>query len=130
MHELKQQSLSSILGDGLQTRDMIFVGDVVDAIIAAMEYRPPLKGEAFNICTGSRITVLELNRVIARTMGLDEVNVNHRYLPFADGNVVHSQGDPSKARQVFGWESKIGLEEGVKRTWEWFQENPNFYERK
>jgi len=127
MDELEKNRVSSVLGDGTQTRDMIFVGDVVESMVQAMNAVGPLKGDVYNISTGTRISVLELNAAIAAAMGLKAGDYSHKHLHFAEGNVVHSQGDPTKASQVFGWEAKTSLEEGLRQTWEWKKEHPNFY---
>jgi len=42
---------------------------------------------------------------------------------FASGNVIHSEGDPSKAEKELGWKAQIDLELGIEKTWGWFQKN-------
>jgi len=127
MNEFLKVKQSNMLGDGTQTRDMIYVGDVVDAIMRAMKAKGPLKGDVYNVCTGTRITIAHLQRETAKAMGIPSEEISFKHLPFADGNVVHSQGDPTKAKEVFGFEAKTSLQEGLKLTWEWFKQNPNFY---
>jgi len=127
MNEILHKNCINMLGDGKQTRDLIYVGDVVSAMIQGMTAEQPLKGDAYNICRGTRESILELQKAILDAMGKTSDGLTINSLPFADGNVVHSQGDPTLAKTVFGFEAKTNLAEGVRRTWEWFQATPNFY---
>ncbi|KAL6077054.1 UDP-glucose 4-epimerase [Balamuthia mandrillaris] len=135
MHQLKEHGVAEILGDGSQTRDMVYVGDVVAAMMQAMLHPHPLRGEIFNVCTNTRVTVKFLQESIAEVMGLsasgggssDEPQLRFKSLPFAEGNVVHSQGDNQKAKDTFGFEATTSLQEGLQKTWAWFQQNPSFY---
>lgn len=111
----------TVFGDGKQTRDFIFVGDVVAAVVAALGAPGPLAhvdGSAYNISTGSRISVLEL---------VGAVRVATGYLGAVDhvaprpGDIEHSALDPSRAASVFGWRAGVELEAGVGLTWRWFQ---------
>jgi len=126
MNELLKDKHSTLLGDGLQTRDMIYVGDVVSGIISAITTENKLTGGIYNICTGTRVTVKEVHEQIAEVMGL-KGKVAFRSVPFADGNVVHSIGDPQKAKEGLGFQAKTPLKEGLEKTWAWYQQNPDFY---
>jgi len=125
---LKNNKKSTLLGDGSQTRDMIYVGDVVDAIMAAIMTKNKLTGGIYNICTGKRVTVKEVHEEIAQVMGIKD-QVSFHQVPFADGNVVHSVGDPQKATRDFGFVSKTSLKEGIENTWAWYQQNLQFYDK-
>jgi len=126
MKELLKNKQSTLLGDGLQTRDMIYVGDVVDSMIAAITTKNKLTGGIYNVCTSTRVTVKYIHETIAETMGLKGQN-SFRSVPFADGNVVHSIGNPEKAKHDFGFEAKTSLKDGIEKTWEWYQKNLDFY---
>lgn len=100
----------TIFGDGGQTRDFIYVGDVVQALLAAM-WQENDGAAVFNICTGKTTSLLELvaavGRVFAREPGI----------AFAEGRVGDiraSLGDPSLARGILGFEANILLEEGLR----------------
>jgi len=134
--QLKKHNYSDILGDGSQTRDMIYVGDIVNALIMAMHHDKPLRGEMFNLCSGTRVSVRYLHESIAEVMGkhykAEGDSRNHEgaefhHLPFHEGNVVHSQGDYSKALGEFGWTPRVDLKEGLLHTYEWNERNPDFY---
>jgi len=51
-----------------------------------------------------------------------------RSIPFADGNVVHSVGDPHKAKEDFDFVASMSLKEGITKTWEWYQQHSDFYD--
>jgi len=127
MNEILKEKKINMLGDGTQTRDLIYVGDVVKAMICGMKSEVPLRGKSYNICRGTRESILTLQDEILNVMKQDRSNISVNSLYFAEGNVVHSQGDPSLAKQVFGFEASTSLKEGLLQTWEWFQQNPNFY---
>lgn len=100
----------TIYGDGEQTRDFVFVEDVVAANILAAE-----KGEGiYNVCTGIPTSVNNLARQVMETCGR-EVAMNHA--PPRAGDVRHSRGDGARLRAL-GWSPKVGLAEGLKRTLE------------
>jgi len=127
MNEIKNKNCINMLGDGTQTRDLIYVGDIIEAMLCGITAVGPLKGATYNICRGTRESILELQQEILSVMGRDKSEITLNSLHFASGNVVHSQGDPSLAKQVFGFEAKTNLKDGIAKTWEWMQQNPNFY---
>jgi UDP-glucose 4-epimerase len=95
-----------VYGDGRQTRDFVFVGDVVAAFMAGAD--SDAVGHC-NIATGRETTVLEL----AETLRLDTV-----LEPERPGEVRRSCLDPSRARELIGWEARTSLDEGLARTLE------------
>ncbi len=108
-----------IYGDGSQTRDFIYVGDVVGALVAALFTDSVLAGAgpAFNISTGQSTSVMALLmalRQAAQYFG----PVEHE--PARHGDIVHSVLDPSRAEGAFGWRSAVPLETGIALTWRWF----------
>lgn len=101
-----------VYGDGLQTRDFTFVGNVIESNLKAC-FAPHAAGERINIGCGEKVTLLELAQTIARIMG-KSIDIHH--LPARTGDVRHSLADISRARQVLGYEGKIPLEQGLVRT--------------
>jgi UDP-glucose 4-epimerase len=98
----------TIFGDGDQTRDFVFVGDVVAANILAAE-----KGTGvYNVACGGRITVNDLAREIIALSGRT-VPIN--YAPERAGDVRHSRGS-SERLQALGWSPAVPLAEGLRRT--------------
>lgn len=108
-----------VYGDGEQTRDFIYVGDVVSAILGAVATQVPLGelGPSFNISTGGRTSVNDLLSAVRVASGY-EGRVEHRQS--REGDIRHSVLDPALAREVFGWNAKVGLADGVAATWRWF----------
>ena len=106
-----------IYGDGRQTRDFIYVADIVAGLLAAMgaaDTRAPVA----NLCTGHPTTILELAGIIARLCGTS-LQVNH--LPPRSGEIRESVGAPARARRALGLGAPIGLEAGLAEVIEWLR---------
>ncbi len=99
-----------INGDGLQTRDYVYVGDVAEAALRALE-RPQVTGP-INIGTGVETTVVALFEALRAAFGHGE----SRHGPARPGEQRRSLLDASRARQVLGWTPRVGLDEGLRRT--------------
>ncbi|MBD0290958.1 MAG: NAD-dependent epimerase/dehydratase family protein [Thermoleophilia bacterium] len=99
-----------IFGDGRQTRDYVYVGDVVEATLAA--YGKP--GGVFNVGTGRQTSVLELSQSATRVSGVEIEPV------FAEprlGELQRSVLDPTLAEQELGFRATVELDEGMAATW-------------
>ncbi len=100
----------TVFGDGLQTRDFIFVRDVVEANFLAM-HNPNLgKGEVFNIATGRRTSLLNLLDILKVLVGKD---VNPRFKDARRGDVRHSVADITWAQRELGFTPRYDLREGL-----------------
>lgn len=101
-------------GDGLQTRDFVFVEDVVRHLCAGMEllHAAP-QAAVFNVCTGRATSVLELAQTLARIDGRPLVM---RFGPVRAGDIRASLGDPAAATAVLGIKARISLEAGLAAT--------------
>jgi UDP-glucose 4-epimerase len=104
-----------IFGDGSQTRDFVYVDDVVDAFVRSSEKGG---GLLMNIGTGVETSVQRLYDVMARLTGFKEPA---RYEPPRTGELRRSALDPSRASIHLGWKPWTSLEEGVARTLEHFK---------
>ena len=100
-----------INGDGQQTRDFVYIGDVVQANILAMKSN--VDHGFFNIGTGSTITVLELANLVIDSFGLSLKPVHGPELP---GDVKITKADISRAKKLLNWEPKTRIEEWLKST--------------
>jgi UDP-glucose 4-epimerase len=98
-----------IFGDGGQTRDFVPVGDVVTAMLAAMQVRPA-GAPVFNVCTGTATSVLEMARTIADLAGTG-LQVSH--LPPRAGDIRHSTGSPALSRRVLSLPAPMTLRSGL-----------------
>jgi CDP-glucose 4,6-dehydratase len=119
---LLNEEVPIIRSDGTLIRDYIYVEDAVDAYLAlaeAME-KQNLAGEAFNFGTNRPISVLELVKLIIKTLGKDsKINV----LGNAPNEITAQYLDSQKANKVLGWKPKHTLEQGIKKTYDWYKEN-------
>jgi UDP-glucose 4-epimerase len=108
----------AIYGDGEQSRDFVYVDDVVRANLAALEARA--NGDTllrFNVATGREVTV---NTLWDRLATIARTPVCPSYEPARPGDLRRSVLDPSLARRELGWAPKIDLASGLERTWQWF----------
>jgi UDP-glucose 4-epimerase len=111
---LAQGETPTIFGDGTQTRDYIYVGDVVRAALAS------LNGHAgvFNVGTGNEISVLDLLAACSDASG---VPAEPRFAPPRAGELLRSVLDPSLAEDELGFRSETALVEGLRATWDWIR---------
>jgi UDP-glucose 4-epimerase len=110
----------TIYGDGLQTRDYVYVGDVAAAVWCAAHVALPPAGpmdtRAFNIGTGIGTSVVELARLLQEAAGS---NVDVEFAPRRPGEQQESFLNVDKARELLGWEPKVSLAEGLAKTFAW-----------
>ena len=106
----------TVYGDGEQSRDFVYVQNVVEANLLAAEAKGA-PGLAFNIGTGNRYT---LNQTLALLEKITGRPAHAKYAAPREGDIRDSQADISLARQALGYNPRFGFEEGLKRTWEWF----------
>ncbi len=102
-----------VFGDGRQTRDFVYVGDVVRALVLAL--RKGTNG-TFNIGTGEETSMRELLTMMRAVTGADARTV---YAPARPGEERRSAIDPRRARRVLGWKPQVSLERGLARTMKW-----------
>ncbi len=99
-----------IFGDGAQTRDFVFVDDVVELIVRAV------KSDAsgvFNVGTGNAVSINQLAEIVPRTLGCEQLKPVHT--DARPGDVLYSRADTSKIDETFGFRPHISLEEGLRR---------------
>jgi nucleoside-diphosphate-sugar epimerase len=107
----------TIHGDGHQTRDFTYVGDVVAGVLAAAE-APGASGEVINLAVGGRISLLDLIHTLQKILGRD---IPPTFGPTREGDVRDSQADTTKARRLLDFRPAVSLEDGLRRTVEWYQ---------
>lgn len=105
-----------IYGDGQQTRDYVYVGDVVRANLAALDYDG---SGVFNVGTGQETSVNELFRLMRQETGADVAEHHEEARPGEQQRSVLGYGETAK---TLGWEPEVCIEEGLSRTVEWFRE--------
>lgn len=106
----------TVYGDGTQTRSFCYVDDLIRGIVkfAEIENEGPL-----NLGNPEEFTILELAREVIRLTGAKS---KIKFLPLPEDDPKLRRPDTSKAEDLLGWQPKISLEEGLKRTIEWFRE--------
>jgi len=110
----------TITGTGEETRDFIFVDDLVDGLVRAAT-TPAAHGSAFNLGTGIQTKVIDLARlIIARTGSKSEIRYTERR---AWDHSVRRQADITRARETLQFQPAVPVEEGITRTVEWFVQN-------
>jgi len=112
MNLLREGGTPRIFGDGTQTRDYVYVGDVVAATLAAVGHA----GGVFNVGTGSEMSVLELFKRIQVAAGIPR---EPAFAPPRPGELQRSVLDPALAKRELGWEAHCSLDEGLAATWAW-----------
>lgn len=130
-----QSETLEIYGDGSQTRDFIYIDDLINAVYKAATLNnlksphsslltpnfPAFGGEVFQIATNRETTVSEMVELLIPALkqaGIDDVKMVHGENRV--GDVMRNFSDTSKAAELLGWQAKIHLVEGIKQTVEWF----------
>ena len=111
---LGQGKQPTIYGDGEQTRDFVYVSDVVEANIKAAT-APSAAGKAFNIATGGKLSINALLKTIADLKGQP---FEPQYKPGRQGDIRHSRADISAAREYLDWQPVVSFEDGLRMLFE------------
>ncbi|MFX0117629.1 MAG: GDP-mannose 4,6-dehydratase [Candidatus Hodarchaeota archaeon] len=114
MDALSQGKPLPIFGKGKDTRDYVFIEDIVTSNLSALHYNA---NGAFNIGTGLETSVLDLVAIIAEITGQEPAT---QFLPPRPGEVHRIALDCTLAERLLGWQPKINLREGMKQVWTWF----------
>lgn len=118
IHALLRGESPVIYGDGEQSRDFTFVDNAVEANILAATC-PRADGQVVNIACGQSFT---LNDLCRRLQVITGKSIAPRYESARPGDVRHSLADLSRAREILGYEPRVGFDEGLRRTVQWFAE--------
>ena len=116
---LLNRTQPTVYGDGLQSRDFVFVGNVVEAILLAAGEKQAA-GHAFNIGTGNRYT---LNQTLSLLEKITGRPAKAKYVGSREGDIRDSQANIALAKNLLGYSPHIGFEESLKHTWDWFSSN-------
>jgi UDP-glucose 4-epimerase len=112
-HKIREGTPITIFGDGKQTRDFVFIEDVVDANILAAT-QPAAIGEIFNIAMGKETSIEQLVSLIMEVRGKESPIA---YAAPRAGEVRHSRANIEKAQRMLGYNPEISLKEGLTLTW-------------
>jgi UDP-glucose 4-epimerase len=109
-----------IYGDGTQTRDFIYVDDLIRAVRLSATAEGA-GGEVYQIATSAETTVQELtDRLLPALAAAGVKDIEVRKTAARRGEVRRNFADTSKAQRMLGWRAEVGLDEGLKRTVDWF----------
>ncbi len=106
-----------IFGDGEQTRDFTYVGNVTEANLLARQAKG-VNGKVFNIACGQRTSV---NNLLLYIQEISGCSIPPKYAPPRKGEVRHSLADIKLAKKELGYQVKVDLKKGLEKTWEWFR---------
>lgn len=107
-----------IYGDGEQSRDFTYIANVVNANLKAAQTSKGI-GTVINAANGERISLNELLEVFKKITSKE--NITAEYQPERVGDVKHSQADNTRAKEMIEYEKLVGLEEGLRRTIQWWK---------
>jgi UDP-glucose 4-epimerase len=105
-----------IYGDGEQTRDFLYIADLVEAILLADKVEPA--GEVFQIASGQETSIRSL--LDAMKAMLPERKFDVRFEPARAGEILRNYASIEKARRILGFDPRTRLNEGLRKTWQWF----------
>jgi UDP-glucose 4-epimerase len=120
---LSGQRPLQIFGSGEQTRTITHVDDIADGVVTAMSH-PAAENEDFNISASEEMTVAEIARVIWEECGEPADQFELEHLPSFQVDVRRRWPSVEKARELLGWEARIGVREGIAQTIDWLREQP------
>jgi nucleoside-diphosphate-sugar epimerase len=107
-----------VYSDGLQTRDFTYIDNVVQANIAACSAPKEACGKVFNIACGERVSLMDILESVYSEAGR---RVPPKFEPMRPGDVRDSLADIAQARDLLGYAPKIGFQDGLKKTFDWFR---------
>ena len=114
-----EQREATLFGDGTQTRDFTYVGNVVDAtLLAATRPGETVSGSVVNVGAGARTSLLDLIELVGEITGRE---LTYQRLPAREGDVRHSLADLQRAERLLAYRPRVSLAEGLRRTWAWFE---------
>ena len=114
---LSEGRVPTVHGDGEQTRDFTYVSDVADGVLAAC-HASDVAGQVLNLARGGRTSLIQLFEALRDLIGSD---IAPAHGPPRAGDVRDSQADITRARRLLGFDSRVSVEEGLRRTVEWYR---------
>lgn len=108
----------TIFGDGMQTRDFIYIDDLISAMQLALDKN--IGGETFQIASGSERTIKELALLLQQMLNSHGITMKLAYTAKRKGDVLRNFSDTTKAKNMLGWVPAYSLEEGLENTIKYF----------
>jgi nucleoside-diphosphate-sugar epimerase len=117
---LRHERPFPIFGSGEQTRTLTHVDDIAGGIVAALTHDAAV-GEDFNVSADEEMTVREIAAVVWEACGNDPAELELEHLPSFEVDVQRRWPSTEKARELLGWEARIGAREGIADTVAWLR---------
>jgi UDP-glucose 4-epimerase len=108
----------TIFGDGEQSRDFIYISDIVDGWVAALE-NPSTYGKAINLGSGKRLAINRVADAVLTAFDRTRDDCPVTYARGRPGEQRHVEADNSRARQLLGWSPRVSFEQGLEETVRW-----------
>lgn len=108
----------TIYGDGTQTRDFVYAGDIASGICKAMTTKNV--NTVYNLSTQTETSLLDLVKIMGKVSGC---NIIPKFGPVREGDIYRSMLSNQKAKEGLGWEPQVSLTDGLRRTMDYFQSN-------
>jgi UDP-N-acetylglucosamine 4-epimerase len=108
-----------IYGDGSQSRDFTYIDNVIEANLKACLAPDTASGEVFNIAFGGRTALIDMYRILCKYLGKDTEPI---FDPPRKGDILHSNADISKAREMLGYDPEWDFDRGLRASIEWYRE--------
>ncbi|MEO0481441.1 MAG: NAD-dependent epimerase/dehydratase family protein [Planctomycetota bacterium] len=105
-------------GDGSQSRDFTYVGDVARGVVDALTKDLPIGCHTVNLAAGGNHSINELLQVLKDYASSD---IEPNYAPPRNGDVKHSQADANRVKELLGFEAEVSFVEGLQRTFDWYR---------
>ena len=109
-----------IYGDGNQTRDFLYVDDLIEAVMLSIK-KNNIGGEIFQVATNSETTINELTEILVNELSQHGIkNIKLQKISPRIGDVKRNYSDTSKSKKLLGWQSRTKLKDGISRTVSYF----------
>jgi nucleoside-diphosphate-sugar epimerase len=116
LHERLSRGLPAPLTGGQQVRDLVYIDDVIDALLAAASLPPASRPIAYNVCSGEPVTIRQIGETVAERMHAPQSLLRWGELPYRPGEPMRAVGDNRRFTHATGWRPRVGLEDGIART--------------
>jgi UDP-N-acetylglucosamine 4-epimerase len=117
--QLLKDERPTINGDGKQSRDFTYIENVIEANLKACKANSEAAGHAYNIAYGGREFLIDMYNQLMNALGKD---IQPIFGPPRKGDIMHSNADISKAKEMLGYEPEWNFDEGIKAAIEWYKE--------
>jgi GDP-4-dehydro-6-deoxy-D-mannose reductase len=116
LHEHLSRGEPAPLTAGEQVRDLVFIDDVIEALLAAALLPPAPTPTAFNVCSGQPVTVRQIGQAVADQMHAPRALLRWGELPYRSGEPMRAVGDNCRFARATAWQPRVGLKEGITRS--------------